>query len=161
MGVEIGFNEGKVRIFTPGGGMPAHTHFALVRNAVAANLSAPVGTELYAGSAYADMLECVGTGYARIDLPTPAPSADAVISYLTTLLWAPAAGVVNWSNDVHSLVALDNALSLLIYAWDLTSMLGRDGGPPTPGVAFNMSTPFETITVVQPLRIFLQNVGGN
>lgn len=155
MAVMVAFNEGKDRILTPGGGMPATTHFLLSRAKIATDLAAPQAGDLSAITTYAQRNEATWGGstspYARKSISTPTPSLG-ICTFTTALDWRTG-DAVDGPPDIKSLIALDNANSKLLFAWDLRSMIAG-------GVNLNAAVANTRIFIAQPFHIFLQNEDG-
>lgn len=104
----IGFNEGRIRIETAGGGWPSTTNFDLSTKNVATFTAADTQ-----GGGYAVI---TGTGYTTKTQSTPTPTGLGSIAF-AALSWANGAAV-DWTAP-KSIVARDNTGSKLLGAWDI------------------------------------------
>lgn len=104
----IGFNQGRIRIETAGGGWPSTTNFDLSTKNVATFTAADTQ-----GGGYAVI---TGTGYASQTQSTPTPTGLGSIAF-TALSFANGSAT-DWTAP-KSIVARDNSGSKLLGAWDI------------------------------------------
>lgn len=104
----IGFNQGRIRIETAGGGWPSTTNFDLSTKNVATFTAADTQAGGYA--------VITGTGYATTTQSTPTPTGLGSIAF-SALSWANGSAT-DWTAP-KSIVARDNSGSKLLGAWDI------------------------------------------
>jgi hypothetical protein len=104
----IGFNEGRIRIETAGGGWPSTTNFDLSSRNVAAH--AATDTQ---GGGYGVI---TGTAYTTKTQSTPTPTGLGSIAF-SALSWANGSAT-DWTAP-KSIVARDNSGTKLLGAWDI------------------------------------------
>lgn len=104
----IGFNEGRIRIETAGGGWPSTTNFDLSSRNVATHAASDTQ-----GGGYGVI---TGTGYTTKTQSTPTPTGLGSIVF-SALSWANGSAT-DWSAP-KSIVARDNSGTKLLGAWDI------------------------------------------